>query len=271
MTFGAMGFNVNVSVECQPLPEKFVEWQIDTYGKIAQAYYAMKRQYDEELAAQSVRGGAQIQGLSPAQNAEMTRTELKKSVIEMLGAQDFIGRDAYQRDAAAQPPKRLIPPEVDLAKAVQDAPEIQFIEQAFEWENLTYVLYPYFWTGKDQWNELADLSGADPDFARFLRAGSARVIVPARPGFELQAILYVYFGIIWGGGPTPAPGDEDYLSIAEEIRAQEKPPRDGEPGESWEVRLPTTLVWLDTENSTLPVENPNKRLDAPPGPSAITL
>lgn len=185
----------------------------------------------------------------------------------MLTATDFTGRDAYQRDPNAQPPnsKRLIPPEVDLPKAIQSAPEIQFLEQAFEWENLTYTLYPYFWTGKDQWSDLADLSGADPDFARFLRAGSARVIVPARPGFELQAILYVYFGLIWGGGPTPAPGDEDYLSIAEEIRAQEKPPRDGEPGESWEVRLPTTLVWLDTANSTLPVENPKKELDEPPG------
>jgi hypothetical protein len=267
MTFFAMGFNVNIAVKCVPLPEKIVEWQLDTYGKIAQAYYAMKRQYDEELAAQSVRGGVQIQGVSPVQNAEMTRVELKKSVIEMLTAQDFTGREAYLRDPNAQPSnsKRLVPPEVDLPKAVQSAPEIQFIEQAFEWENLSYVLYPYFWAGKDQWDQLADLSGADPDFARFLRAGSARVIVPARPGFELQAILYAYFGLIWGGGPAPAPGEDDYLSIADEIRAQERPPRDGEPGESWEVRLPTTLVWLDTANSSLPVDNRDKKLDAPPG------
>lgn len=262
MTFDAMGYNINISVTCEPLPERIVEWQLDTYGKIAQAYFALKRQYDEEVAARSVRGGVQIQGLSPVQNAEMTRVELKKSVIEMLTAQDFTGHDAYRRDPNT---KRLVPPEVDLPKAVQSAPEIQFIEQAFEWENLSYVLYPYFWTGKDQWDQLADLSGTDPDFARFLRAGSARVIVPARPGFESQAILYAYFGIIWGGGPAPAPGDEDYLSIADEIRAQEKPPRDGEPGESWEVRLPTTIVWLDTTNSTLPVENPDTTLDEPPG------
>lgn len=258
----AYGWNVNVTVTCKPLPRTIQAWQIDTYSKIAQAYYAMKRQYDEEIAAQSVRGGVQIEGLSPAQNAEMVRVELKKSVIEMLIAKDFEGRDAYQLDANN---KRLSPPEVNLQKAVQTAPEIQFIEQAFEWENLSYVLYPYFWTGKDQWEQLADLSGADPDFAKFLRAGSARVVVPARPGFELQALLYTYLGILWGGGPTPAPDDEDYFSIAEEIRAQEKPPRDGIPGESWPVRLPTTLVWLDSVNSSLPVENPNKKLDEPPG------
>lgn len=80
MTFGALGYNVNISVKCEPLPEKIVEWKIDTYGKIASAYYAMKRQYDEELAAQSVRGGVQIQGLSPVQNAEMTAWNLKSQL-----------------------------------------------------------------------------------------------------------------------------------------------------------------------------------------------
>ena len=57
---------------------------------------------------------------------------------------------------------------------------------------------------------------------------------------------------------------DDYLSIADEIRTQEQWPRDGEPGGSWEVRLPTTLVWLDATNSTLPVDNPQETLDAFP-------
>jgi hypothetical protein len=272
MSNGVSGFNVNVTVLCEPLPETVVQWQIDTYEKIAQAYYAMKQQYDEELAAREVRAGIQIQGQSPIRNAEMVREEIKKAVIEMLTASDFKGRNAIKgRDNAGKPlvdtDKKPIAPEIDLPEAVRTAPEIQFLEQAFEWENMTYVVYPYFWADKNQWDKLADLNSEDPDFSRFLRAGSARVVLPARPGFEIPSMLYVYLGLMWGGGPAPAPDDDDYLSIAEEIRAQQQPPRDGEPGESWEVTLPTTLIWLDNQNSTMPVENStiDSRIDPPPG------
>jgi hypothetical protein len=258
------GFNIHITVECEPSEMVLMKWRISTYEKIAAAYYAMKRQYNEELAAQSLRSGVQIEGQSPVQNTEMARTELKKAVIELLTASDLTGRNAFESDPN-DTTKRLLPPEIDLLKSVEIAPEIQFLEQIFEWENMSYVLYPYFWADKKQWTELADLSGPDPDFARFLRAGSARVVLPARPNFELQAILYVYFGLIWGGGSPPGPEEDDYLSIAEEIRAQEMPPRDGEPGESWEVRLPTTLVWLDDTNAGLPIVNSNSQFDAPPG------
>lgn len=70
---------------------------------------------------------------------------------------------------------------------------------------------------------------------------------------------------MWGGGPAPGPEEEQYLSIAAEIEAQQKAPSNGESGESWAVRLPTTLVWLDNVNSTLPVEKRSHELDAPPG------
>jgi len=257
------GYYLHITFLCEPSASELMKWQISTYEKIAAAYYAMKRVFDEELAAQDIRAGVQIKGQSPLQNAEMARVEIKKAVIEMLTAEDFTGRNAIQPRLNVN--NRPISPEISLDKVLQTAPEIQFIEQAFEWENMTYVLYPYFWTGQDQWDQLADLTSEDPDFARFMRAGSARVIVPARPGFEWQSWLYIYAGIIWGGGAAPGPEDEDYLSIVAEIESQQKPPRDGTPCESWQVRLPTTLVWLDNINSTLPVDNPGKKLDAPPG------
>jgi hypothetical protein len=262
MTDGTYGLNANVSAKCVPLDETTNAWKLETYSLIAQAYYAMKRQYDEELAAQRA-GGVQIEGQLTARNKEMAREDLKKAIVEMLSGADFTGRNAIQRgvDANDQP----LPPEIDLIAAARTAPEIQFLEGAFEWENLTYVLYPYFWAEKSLWPDLADLSSSDPEFDRFLRAGSARVVVPARPGFEVQVWLYVNFGWLWGGGPAPAPDDDDYISVADEIRAKERPPRDGIPGESWEVRLPTTLVWLDIVNAGLPVENENVELDEPPG------
>jgi hypothetical protein len=74
---------------------------------------------------------------------------------------------------------------------------------------------------------------------------------------------YVELGALWGGGPVPAPGDEDYLSVADEIKAQRLAPDDGQKGESWEIRLPTTLVWL--ENNVALLEKAEPELDAPPG------
>jgi len=252
-------FELNIAVDCALLPEKLELWQFKTYEAIATAYFALKQQHEEERAARQIQAGVEMGGDSPTQNSETVREELKRTVIAMLGSQ-FEGTSAMVYD-----PSDDQPPTVDLAYTLATAPEIQFLEQAFEWENMTFVLYPYFWAGFPRWSELASIKGADPDFARFLRAGSARVVLPARPRFELQTILYSALGVLWGGGPVPMPGSQLYVSVAEEIKAQQVAPADGVPGESWEVRLPTSLTILDKVGTVLPLTNAGAKLDAPPG------
>jgi hypothetical protein len=251
---------LQVTVTCLRMDIALLRWRQQTYEQIAAAYWTLKRQRADEQAAQSTGAGLEIKGDSPARNKEVVVEELKRGVIEMLTGDNFIGRDAMQVVAPGGAPK------VSLDRAISVSEEIQFIEQAFEWENLTFVLYPYFWAKYERWPGLADLTGADEQFARFLRCGSARVVLPARPKFENQVCAYVDFGLLWGGGPIPTVNDPDYLSIAAEIMAQQTPPEDGEKRKSWEVRLPTTLVWLDSDNS-LPKKNPSPTLDTPPGPS----
>ncbi len=109
------------------------------------------------------------------------------------------------------------------------------------------------------------IQGNDQDFADFLRAGSARVVLAARPGFEDQVNFFVQYGILWGGGPMPAPGDPDYLSIADEIKAMQQRPTDVTVIDTWQVRLPTTLIWLVNEISEgqLP-KNPHPTMDTTP-------
>ena len=36
-------------------------------------------------------------------------------------------------------------PEFNVAEALTEGRIIQFFEQAFEWNNVTYLFYPYFW------------------------------------------------------------------------------------------------------------------------------
>ncbi|PYQ41024.1 MAG: hypothetical protein DMF77_17110 [Acidobacteria bacterium] len=227
---------IHVTLNCVLMPSGLAKWQQQTYEQIAAAYWALKRQHADEVAAQETGEGVQIKGDSPERNKEVVLEELKRGVVEMLTGVPFRGRDAMMVVGASAAPQ------VELDKAIDVAAEIQFIEQAFEWENLTFVLYPYFWAAYERWTEDADVSLADPDFARFLRSGSARVVVPARPNFENAVRTYVDLGLIWGGGPAPSVNDPDYLSVAAEIMAQQTPPDDGVPGKSWEVRLPTTLA-----------------------------
>lgn len=47
---------------------------------------------------------------------------------------------------------------------------------------------------------------------------------------------------------VPTPNDDAYLSVAEETKARQQHPNDGVPVDAWEVRLPTTLVWLENDN-----------------------
>jgi len=104
---------------------------------------------------------------------------------------------------------------------------------------------------------------ADPVFDQFLNAGSARVVVPARPGFENLVLFYLYTGQIWGGSQPPAPNDPDYLSVAQEIETLQRGPTEGLPvGPSWEVKLPTTLLWAGSAPRTLPV-NPAPTIPKP--------
>lgn len=261
MTDSAAGYSININVRCTPTDSAIKQWKINVYDQIAQAYFALKREHDEEIAARSVRQGVEINGSSPERNKEIVRDELKKLVIEMLTGAQFKGRPALKFDY----PDDNKGPRVNLSEVPKISSEIQFLEQAFEWENLTYIVYPYYWAGDTRWADLADLNSNDPDFARFLRSGSARVVVPARPGFDEQVNLYTDIGVLWGGGPVPSPEDENYISVAKEIQAQQQAPRDGERGESWEVRLPTTLIWLENSAGLPAKPKTEQKLDEPPG------
>ena len=154
-------------------------------------------------------------------------------------------------------------PVTQLDTAAVAAPVVQFLEQAFEWDNMTYVMYPYFWTDRDRWRDLQPLDSDDPSFLQFLRSGSARVVLPARPAFEWAVLYFSIFGEPWFGGPPPIPGDPLYVSVAQEIQDQLGAPDDGEPGDLWEVKLPTALVWIDPD-SNLPKCNTARRLTGTP-------
>ena len=94
---------------------------------------------------------------------------------------------------------------------------VKFVNQAIEWENVVSFLYPYFWDVPQSWAFIRDLRHPDATRQAFLRAGSARVVLTVRKGWESRWKRFVEDGTILAedGQPTTGP----YLSIAQEIAA----------------------------------------------------
>ena len=146
------------------------------------------------------------------------------------------------------------PPDFELHQAVREGQTVQFFEQAFEWENLTYLFYPYFWGRQSQWIAKITNYDEDPLFTQFLQAGSARVVVPVHPAYNDAVMYYLENnGAIWNGGEPPRLNDPMFISLADELRNLTDDLQGATPeGDPWQVILPTTLVYLQ-KDAALPI------------------
>lgn len=90
---------------------------------------------------------------------------------------------------------------------------VKFIHQAIEWESILYFLYPYFWASEDLARRKLLFEHADPAHRDFLRAGYARLVLPVRPGFEVDLTTLIDQGMFVGAQTSP------YMPVAEEIAA----------------------------------------------------
>ncbi len=113
------------------------------------------------------------------------------------------------------------------------------MEQAFEWNILSYSLYPYYWGKRQEWVQLFQSDDDDAIFRSFMQAGMSRVVVTVKPGFEEAVMYFMATGKIWNGGQVPVIGDPLYLSIVDELKEQEYTVE-----ETWETVLPTSLIGL---------------------------
>jgi hypothetical protein len=225
VTINSVGFynyEVLALVLCTRSAEKYKEWQLKTFNSIMTAYNDEKSRFDQAVAEARIqaRSNAVVGGTNPAGNRETEQTELKKGCISLLTGQRFDLFDAVARKVAP-----LGYPEIDFVEAKAEGAYIQVFEQSFEWNNMTYIFYPYFWGKKDEWPIVAQLTDDDPLFTRFLRAGAARVQVPVRLGFEQSILTYLGTGELWAGEGTLVNSDGDapdqlHLSIVDELKSQ---------------------------------------------------
>ncbi|MBP9081417.1 MAG: hypothetical protein KBF80_14305 [Flavobacteriales bacterium] len=249
-------FALAVELFCAPSAKTYQQWQIDTYAALKTAYDQKVNDYNRWLNQQSY--WAAQYGTNPELNRQTERKELKKYCIEFISGQRFESFDALRNNVA---PYGY--PEFSFSEASAEGRYIQFFEQGFEWEQMTYWFYPYYWARKKEWVNILKRDESDPLFMNFLQAGAARVLVPVRPGYEKTILHYLSTGgEIWNGEDVPAPNDPLYVSIIDEVQEANGDFVGGViEGEPWLSKVPTSLVYLEHQGS--PSDLPDYSADLP--------
>jgi hypothetical protein len=217
MCKSSVGINGSGWIKCVYTEQAKTKWKTTVWEKIIAKYLQNKQEYETARARYEQEKNAKLPfGNNPFINREVERTELKRLAISYTSCQFFDKFNAMKRNV-----EPCGYPEMNLREAQENGMFVQFFEQIFEWNLMTYLFYPYFWGQKCSWPEKIQTNSGDPLFDKALMAGAARVQVPVRPGMEALALHWVEYGEIWQGESTPPlPNSDYYLSMSQEIKEQ---------------------------------------------------
>ncbi|MES2732465.1 MAG: hypothetical protein V4714_11980 [Bacteroidota bacterium] len=241
-------FNFAIGINCQRTDKAYELWQLKTHAALMNGYNRQLAEYQDKLSKlQALIRSQMAQAANYAHNPSIEQGELKKAFIYLLLSEHF--SQAY----IPAPNPTLLPPDPTYIK--NWGAMVAFFERAFEWENMMFTYYPYFWGRSARWGELILIQDISPQFEEFLKAGAARVVIPVRPGFEAALAHYQETGQVWMGEEIPDMFSSLYVSIIQEIKARNFTPEEEICVAEWDVNLPTTLVMLK-EDATLPAWKP---------------
>lgn len=240
-------YAMNIEVLCTRGATAWRKWQLKVFNAILDAYNTKLAAYNNELAAAKSRVGIQIQGTNPAANRQREQLELKKWAIRLLAQHcDPLWSNSMKDD------QECGYPEFECCEAIRDGSYVQFVEQCFDWNLITYLFYPYFWGRKCNWQKIYQLDDVDPLFLAFLQAGYARVAVPVALGYNDAALRFLADGTLWDGGSIPGVDDPLYRSIVVEMMEEKS---EVDPTiKPWKIKVPTTLTVLQCESGCVPGE-----------------
>ncbi|HAX74810.1 MAG TPA: hypothetical protein DCY88_02985 [Cyanobacteria bacterium UBA11372] len=233
---------VTIEVKCTLTPEKYEEWQIKTYNAIQEGYRQQKAEYYERAGV----GKTEIGSHNPLENRKIENNELKKGCTKQLLQQHLQLVGASEDNAFTK---------CGVSRIAQ-LKYIQFFEQAFEWDEMTYQLSPSFQeqVSPEEFTTTAlnYYSLTDSIFTNFLQAESARVLLPVRHNYTMLVLYYLSSGMMWSGENSLTPTNEKYVSIVNELKTL--PELDCEckyVSKPWEITIPTSMIMLQ-DSSKLP-------------------
>jgi hypothetical protein len=241
----------SITLNLQLTDEARKRWALEAYGRVAERYEQLRREYEQTVIQLASGYQAEITNLpegSRLRLQQIVRFELQRAAIELMRNAP-LALDLMSEYGFAEPGGFFgHHPSIDTAALHATEPEIRFLQQAFEWEHMSWVLYPYFWGQRHEWDRTLVQPHPDPDFAAFLNAGAARVQISVRPGFEHLVKHFMETLEVYGGAGLPKIGDPGYVSFIDEQLTSL-----GAPGEEvawppdapreWDIVAPTSLVF----------------------------
>ncbi len=237
-----------ITLELELSDEKLRDWQLEAYSRVATRYEQMEQDYElAAIRAEATQPEEEINLPSGARRRlkKMVRNELQRAAIGIM-RNEPVEYDLINDDITDAHPF----PTTNIPVLKAKEAEIQFLQQAFEWEHLSWVLYPYFWGRKGGipgWKNKVVQDHPDPDFAAFLNSGAARLQISVRPGFQDLVNHFMETGEVYEGNGLPKMGDPGYVPfIDEQINSLGGPGQEiqwppNQPIE-WDVVTPTPLV-----------------------------
>lgn len=241
--------DITVTVECELTSEALNNWKQIAFNSIINAYEEALEEYNRKVAAQVVIA-KEKKLTNPGFYRQIENMILKKNCISYLvdktSATNTYGKQMHNGNSS------FTGYEVNPSQAFNNyASFVKFMEQAFEWEIMSYNFYPFYWASKNVWKEKYQFDEtSDPTFRSFIQSGMARVMVTVRPGFEEAVQNFMSTGTIWNGGQVPVIGDKMFMSIVDELRQ----PAGELQGKAWLTRVPTSLTILQAGSAGLVVE-----------------
>jgi hypothetical protein len=218
---------VTFSIDFAPLDATMDQWRFSVWQSLHDA--ARDAYYTSIQALASNRDAVrkQIEGPDTLTLRQEERIEVMKSALRWLLGPDF----DFMPDSVAS----LFPTSTQAGGLAFTGHElgldssgwmamfryqemVKFLQQAIEWENLLYFLYPYFWDVPPAWDFVRTLEHPDSERQKFLRSGSARIVLTIRPGFEQAFTAFVDQGAF---GAILPPG-HPYLTIGQEVQAYDR-------------------------------------------------
>lgn len=173
---------VNVSVLCRRSCRTYEQWQLETHDRIYAAYRARVAEHEERRASNPM---AVIVAGPAAANRQAELDTIKRGAMYLLKGEPVF-HDLFPVGDGGVPLTTF-----DIGGIEQLRSDLNFFEEAFEWKQSTFYLYPSFWGNEDRASERKRFKISDPKHSAFLAAGAARVVLPVQPGREREVLEYL--------------------------------------------------------------------------------
>lgn len=236
------GFATSLEIKCKRTDEAYKQWQQETFNAIITAYEDTLTKYNEKVAITTAN---EKDKTNPLFYRQIENIALRKNCISYLLNEKVMGGITLYEGNTADKYKVLMQENLDKYASL-----VKFLEQAFEWDIMSYTFYPYYWANRTEWNNLYQYNESDDAlFRSFMQSGMARVVATVRPGFETAVAWFLQTGQIWNGSDAPVINDELFVSVIDEVLGAVAT----EEGEPWVTRVPTTLTILQAQSIGLEV------------------